>query len=179
LKEIEANRGRDCKGDLVHVLVSEYAVTFRAVGTESEYPVHGISPGAAQLPIPVLDKAIDMRSTSEIQLRITDGAIFCGKAALRHPRVSVGTIPDTSISVPVNASPLDLLVIERILGKDAVADQGLVSRLQKAKEGLPVALSRAAEQLIPYGVSSSDLAFLVEKVIREAEPKVRVALSSR
>lgn len=113
LKEIQANRGREGKTDLIHVLVSEYAATFRAVGTESECPVHGIIPGTAHIPIPVFEKALDMRNTNELQLRITDGAVFSGKSSVRHGAITVGTIPDTRISVPVDSSPLDLLVIER------------------------------------------------------------------
>lgn len=178
LKEIQANRGREGKDDLLHVLVSEYAVTFRAVGTESEYPVHGISPGVAQLPIPVFEKAIDMRDTNEIQLRMTDGAIFCGKVAVRHPGVVTGSIPDTRISVPINASPFDLLVIERLIGERTATDQGLASRLQEAKDGLPLALAKAAAELGPYGVSAEDLKAFVEKAMREAEPRVKAALSA-
>jgi hypothetical protein len=178
LKEIQANRGREGKDDLIHVLVSEYAVTFRAVGTQSEWPVHGISPGAAQLPIPVLEKAIDMRSSTELQLRITDGAIFCGKASVRHGAIAVGNIPDVRISVPVNSSPFDLLVMERLLGERAMVEQGLASRLQNAKIGLPVALAKAAKELHPYGVSADDLETLIETAMREAEPRVKAALSA-
>lgn len=54
--------------------------------------------------------------------------------------------------------------------------QGLTSRLQKAKEGLPLALAAATKQLGPYGVSAEDLEGLVEKTIREAEPRVKAAL---
>ena len=151
LKQIQANRGREGKDDLIHVLVSEYAATFRAVGTESECPVHGIGPGTAQLPISIFERAIDMRTTSELQLRITDGALFSGKSCVRHGGVTVGTIPDTRISVPVDSSPLDLLVIERIIGQAAMTAQGLTSRLQKAKEDLPLALAAATKQLGPYG----------------------------
>lgn len=178
LKQIQANRGREGKEDLVHVLVSEYAVTFRAVGTESEYPINGISPGAAQLPIQVLGRAIDMRNSNELQFRITDGAISCGKAIVRHPGIIVGSIPDTRISVPVNASSFDILVIERILGKEAAAGQDLASRVKKANEGLQLALSRATAELSPYGICSSDLEALIDAAIRDAEPKVRAALSA-
>jgi hypothetical protein len=86
LKEIKVNRGREGKDDLLHVLVSEYAVTFRAVGTESEYPVNGTGPGAAQLPIAIFERAVEMRTTNELQLRLTDGAIFSGKSAVRSSR---------------------------------------------------------------------------------------------
>lgn len=178
LKEIQANRGREGKTDIIHVLVSEYAATFRAVGTESECPVHGIGPGTAQVPISIFERAIDMRTTSELQLRITDGAIFSGKSCVRHGGVTVGTIPDIRISVPINSSPFDLLVMERLIGEAAMTDQGLTSRLQKAKEGLPLALAAATRQLSPYGVSAEDLEGLIEKAMREAEPRVKAALST-
>lgn len=177
LKQIQASRGREGKEDLIQVLVSEYAATFRAVGTQSECPVHGISPGTAQVPIPVFEKALDMRTTNELQLRTTDGAIFSGKSSVRHAAVTVGTIPDTRISVPIDSLPFDLLVIERLIGEAAMTAQGLTSRLQKAKEGLPLALAKAAAELGPYGVNAEDLRALVENAMREAEPRVKEALS--
>ena len=176
LKEIKVNRGREGKDDLLHVLVSEYAATFRAVGTESEYPVNGTGPGAAQLPIAIFERAVEMRTTNELQLRLTDGAIFSGKSAVRHPGVTVGAIPDTRISVPINSLPFDLLVIERIVGAHAATDQGLATRLQKAKDGLPIALAKAAAELTPYGVTAEDLKALVETAMREAEPRVKASL---
>lgn len=178
LKEIRANRGREGNDDLIHVLVSEYAVTFRAVGTESECPVHGIGPGTAQLPIPIFERAIDMRTTNELQIRITDGAIYCGKAVVRHGGVTVGNLPDVRISVPINASPLDLLVIERVIGQSGMIDQGLASRFRNAKAGLSGALTKAAAELGPYGVSVQELQSLVEAAMEDAEPKVKSALQS-
>ena len=177
-KQIQANRGREGKDDLIHVLVSEYAATFRAVGTESEWPVHGISPGAAQLPIPVFEKAIDMRSTNELQLRITDGAIVCGKASVRHEAVTLGKIPDIRISAPIDSSPLELLVIEHVLGQSGMADQGLTARVKEAQNRLSLALAKSTEELRPYGVSAQDLCSLVENAIQEAVPRIRVALSA-
>jgi hypothetical protein len=178
LEQMQANRGREGKNDLVHLLVSEYAATFRAVGTESECPVHGIRPGTAQMPIPVFERAVGRGATDELQLRVTDGAIFCGRAAVRHGRITVGAIPDTRISVPIDSLPFDLLVIERLIGERAAIEQGLASRLQQAKEGLTLALSKAAAELNPYGVGAEDLKALIEKAMREAEPKVKAALSA-
>ncbi len=178
LKQIKVNRGREGKDDLLQLLVSEYAVTFRAVGTESEYPVNGTGPGAAQLPISTFERAVDMRTSNELQLRLTDGVIFSGKSAVRHPAITVGSIPDTRISVPIDSLPFDLLVIERIIGTHTAIDQGLASRLQKAKDGLPIALAKAAAELTPYGVTAEDLKALVEKAMREAEPRVRASLDT-
>jgi hypothetical protein len=176
LKEIKANRGKYTREDHVHLLVSEYAVTFRAVGTEADYPVNGITPGAAEVPFIALEKAISMRNTHEIQLRVVDGVIYCGKASVKHPGIRVGIIPDVSLSVPINASPFELLLIERILGKDAAVDQGLTSRLLQASTNLPMAIKRAATELAPYGISDEDIRLLIESKMKEAEPRVRAAL---
>jgi len=178
LKEIMANRGREGKGDMMHVLVSEYAVTFRAVGTESDWPVNGVSPGTAQVPIPIRERAIDMQTTNGLQMRITDGAVFCGKAAVRHGGVTVGTISNTSISVRIDSTPLDLLVIERHIGASAIVEQGHTPRLNSAKEGRVSALAKAAAVLGPFGISAEDLVQLMEKALTNAEPKVRSSLAS-
>jgi hypothetical protein len=76
-----------------------------------------------------------MGSTNELQLRVPDGTIFCGKAAVRHGGVTISAIPDTRISVPINSLPFDFLVIERLIGERAAIEQGLAhvcSRLKKA-----------------------------------------------
>ena len=177
LKELQANRGRNSKTDLVYLLVSECAATFRALGTESEYPVHGISPGAAQLPISVLEGVLIMRTTHELELRITEGAVLCGKAVLRNESIALGKIPDLSVSVPIDPSKFELIVIGRVLGEGGVTEQGLQSRLEKAKQELRVAISRAAGILADYRVTESDIELLVEKAVRDAEPNVRKGLS--
>ncbi|GAC1364959.1 MAG: hypothetical protein NVSMB3_13560 [Acidobacteriaceae bacterium] len=176
LRQITVNRGRDAKDDIVHILVSEYAVTFRAVGTESEWPVDGIGPGVAQVPLPILERVLHMRTTRELQIRIELGIISSGKSSIRHSAVSLGHIPDVAITIPVNATPFEILVIDRVLGRVGALDQGLGMRLEKAGTGLPLALSRAAAALSPYGIELSDLEALVERKMTEAEPCVREAL---
>ena len=97
---------------------------------------------------------------------------FCGKAAVKHNDVSVGQIPDTCISMPINASPFELIVIGRILGETAVTEQGLQSRLDKATEEMRHSISRAASNLANFGVTQSDVELLVEKAIKDAEPGI-------
>lgn len=50
LRELQVNRGSHNKKDEVNILISEYAATFGAPGTDSEYPVDVRSPGVARLP---------------------------------------------------------------------------------------------------------------------------------
>ena len=177
LRELQFGRGAEGKNDTAHILVSEFAATFRCVGTESEYPVHGISPGAACLPLRILASVIDTQSTKEICFRITDGGIFWGRAGVRNPAIIVGEIPDTQMTFAVDAPAFDLLVIERVIGMDGVVAQDLTSRLQKAHEALTGALERAAAELEPYNVTLADLSRLVEAALADAEPMVRASLS--
>ena len=177
IKQIQANRGRYTKYDLVHVLISAYAATFKAFGTETEYPVNGISPGAAEMPIVALEKILGLRSALELELRVTEGAIACGKATVRDPAITLGRIPDLSVSAPIDCSGFELIVIGRLLGKDGANEQGLTSRLEEATREMHMAISRAAGILADYRVSESDIGLLVEKAIIDAAPAIRKGLS--
>ena len=173
LRELQANRGQHSKTDHVSILVSEFAATFRAPGTDSEYPVHGISPGVAHLPIGVLDRITEMRTTNELELRFTDGAVLCGKATVRHEAVTVGNVPDIRVQVPIDPSPFELVVIGRVLGETLVAEQGLSGRLQKATEQMNLAISSAASCLERFGVTEARVRLLVEAAIDDAQGNIR------
>jgi len=173
LRELQANRGRHSKSDQVSVLVSEYAATFRAPGTDSEYPVHGISPGVAHLPIAMLERITEMRTTNELELRFTDGAVLCGKSTVRHQAITVGNIPNIHVQVPINPSSFELVVIGRVLGEALVAEQGLGDRLQKATKQMNFAVSSAASCLACFGVTEAGVKLLVEAAIEDAQADIR------
>jgi hypothetical protein len=176
LRELQANRGARDKADIVSVLVSEYAATFRAPGTDSEYPVNGIAPGVAHLPITVLDRIMGMRSANELDLRLTDGAIWCGKATVRHKAIRVGNIPDLRVQVPINPSPFELVVIGRVLGEALIREQGIEQRLTKATEQMNLAVSSAASSLASFGVTEASVKQLVEAAIEDAQASIRSGL---
>jgi hypothetical protein len=178
LKELKANRGRAGMADLVYLLVSGYAATFRAPGTESEYPVHGIAPGTARLPIAVLERITEMRTSVELELRVADGEISCGKARVRHTAITLGGIPDMRISVPIDASAFALVVISRVLGNAAVIEQGIGSSIARARQQMDRAISNAASSLAPFGVTEVDIQSLVERAIEKAQEGVRRGLLS-
>jgi len=176
IKELKVNRGGEGTDDLIYLLVSEYAATFRAVGTESEYPVNGIGPGCAQLPIVVLERIAEMRTSTELQLRVTAGAVLCGSATVRNRAITLGQIPDTSIRVPIDPSDFELIVIGRVLGDLVAAEQGLQSRLECARAELRLAICAAAMNVASYGVSESDIELLIEKAIKDAESRITKGL---
>jgi hypothetical protein len=56
MSQLKVNRGSHKQSDFVDILVSEFAATFRSVGTETEVPVHGKRPGSLRLPLRIVDK---------------------------------------------------------------------------------------------------------------------------
>jgi hypothetical protein len=178
LRQLKANRGRLCETDLVSILVSEYAATFRAPGTDSEYPVHGIAPGVVQMPIEMLDRIPRMRTSDELELHFKAGEVLCGKSAVRHKAITLGHIPDIRFQVPIDPSPFELVVIGRVLGEVIIAEQGLEARLRQAKEQMNLAISKAAANLSGFGVSEDGVQSLVEAAIEDAQAGIREGVTS-
>jgi hypothetical protein len=176
LREIQTN----CKGfsdvNSVHMLISEFAVTVRVVGMESEYPVNGIQPGTFQMPIAVLQRIAGMRDTKEVALHVQEGAVSSGSSTVRHPAIRLSTIPDVRVNVPIDASVFDLLVIGRLLDEKELEKQGLSERISKARERFERDLSLAATCLSHYFVKREDLEILIDRLQKEAEPSVRAAI---
>lgn len=176
IREIQTN----CKGfsdiTVVHVLVSEFAMTVRVVGMESEYPVNGIQPGTFEMPIAVLRRIASMRQTKELALHVQEGAVASGSSTVRHSAIHLAAIPDLRVSVPIDASIFDLLVVGRLLDEKELERQGLKERISKARERFQRDLSLAATCLSRYHVKQKDLEALVERVQEEAEPAVRAAI---
>jgi hypothetical protein len=164
IREVRTN----CKGSpdasTVYLLVSEYAMTVRAVGMESEYPVNGIRPGTFQMPIAALRRITSMRPTSS------------GSSTVRHPAIRLSTIPDVRVSVPIDASNFDLLVIGRLLEEAELEKQGLLDRITKARERYQKDIAIAAACLTQYHVRQGDLEVLIDRLLKEAEPAVKSAI---
>jgi hypothetical protein len=176
IRELQTN----CKGfkdvSSVHLLVSEYAMTVRAVGMESEYPVNGIQPGTFQMPIAVLRQIAKMQQTKELALHIQSGAVSSGSSTVRHSEIRLSSIPDLSVSVPIDASAFDLLVISRLLDVRELEKQGLTERVSKAREQFNNDLAYAASFLTRYRVSKDDLGGLLDRIFKESEPAIKAAI---
>jgi hypothetical protein len=178
IRELQVNRGSHVKDDRVAILVSGYAATFRAPGTDSEYPVDGIIPGVAHMPIAVLSRIKDMLTANESELRITNGAVMSGKLIVKHEAIKVGEIPNIRVQVPIDPSPFELIVIGRILGEELIVEQGLESCLESATDLMNQAISKAASHLSPFGITNAALRSLVDSAIESAKGDVKAGVYS-
>lgn len=176
IRELRTN----CKGfkDILsaNLLVSEFAMTVRAVGMESEYPVDGIQPGTFQIPIAVLRQIAGMSETKELALHIQNGAVRSGSSTVRHPEILLGAIPDVRINIPIDASVFELLVISRLLGEPELGRQGIAERVLKAREQYKRDIAFAASCLSRYKVKPDDLDGLIDRIMTDSESAIKSAM---
>jgi hypothetical protein len=178
-QQLTENRGSNKDTDSADLLVSECVATFRAVGTSTELPIHGIQPGTARLPILTLEKIAAVAKTfkgQETLVLIWDGLIKVGSWQTRNPEITLGTIPDQSLDMPSDASFLDTLALASLLTPAGVKNQGLERRVVKAERAKEDAIDRATRALEPLTVDREQIATLVEKHIAEAGNRLQKIL---
>ena len=178
LRQVQANARNAPDVKSVNILVSEFAMTVRSLGIESEFPVVGIQPGTFHIPIAVLKQIASMQQTTRVALSIRDGEVSAASSKVRHPGIHLSRIPDLRISVPVDVSNFDLLVIGRLLSPEELQRQGLAERVSKSREKLGKDIRYAATLLSSYYVTEEDLVAVDERIQREAEPRLRAAVFS-
>jgi hypothetical protein len=177
LREIEVNRGSYASTDFVDFLVSEVAATLRSVGTETEIPVNGKQPGAARLPLSLLDKlskVIGSSKQKDVTIVCEAGIVKIGTFSVKHPNIETGIIPDQSMSVPINLSVLDTLALCKVLTPQQIAEQGLRERIEEAQRECSNAIDAAAATLREFGVSAKQLTGLVDDAVGIAASKIQL-----
>jgi hypothetical protein len=179
-KQLLMNRGEFRDSDLADLLVSECAATLRTVGTSTEIPVFGTSPGAARLPLSVLKDIAKIAGTyksKEVPMVVEEGAIKLASFRMRNENITLGAIPNQQIDIPVDASLLDTLAIGVLLSELQITEQGLTRRVldgwQKANE----AIHEAASSLTALEVTEAQIRELVEKRIQAAAERLRAGFA--
>jgi hypothetical protein len=119
-----------------------------------------------------------MQQTTKVALAINEGEVSAASSTVRHPGIRLARIPDLRVSVPVDASSFDLLVIGRLLSPDELQRQGLAERVAKAGEKLKKDVRFAVSFLSRYNVTEDDLEALIERIQKKAEPRLRAAVFS-
>jgi hypothetical protein len=181
-KQVLVNRGKFKNTDVADLMVSECVATFRAVGTSTEIPVNGISPGTARIPLSALDaiaRTAGMFKRKEVTVLIEDGGIKVDTFRHSHPHIKLGILPDQSIDLPIDASLLDTLGVGAVLTESAIERQGLTNRILDAWERANRSITSAAGSLAALGVTEEQIRQLVEKQVTAAGQRLIQAFSSR
>lgn len=178
-KHITFNRAQNADADLVDLLVSECVATFRAVGTSTEIPVHGLRPGTARIPFLTFEKIAGVARTfkgNETTISVRDGAIKIGSWQTKSPEITTGTIPDQNIDMPADAGVLDTLAMASLLTPQKVKEQGIEHRVRNAERAKENAIDAATKALQPLDVAREQIVSLVEEHIRKTGEGLRSLL---
>ena len=178
-RQLTVNRALNKANDFADLLVSECIATLRTVGSSTELPVHGIQPGSARLPILTLEKIAAVAKTfkaKETLVVIWDGLIKIGSWQTRNPEITLGTIPDQSLDIPVDASFLDTLALASLLTSDGIREQGMEKRVLHAQKAKEDAIDSAIQALRPLAIERDQIAILVEEHIAAAGKRLRRSL---
>lgn len=169
VKQLLANRDKNAAGDFADVLVSECVATLRTVGSSTEIPVAGTAPGAARVPVSCFEEFIRQSRTfhqREIEISISPGVFKIGSWRQKYPDISLGTIPDQAMDLPVNASVLDTLALAEIMTDEQISRQGLGKRLNAAKESAASAIKKATAALAPLEIAEEQVQELVQQHVQ-------------
>jgi hypothetical protein len=180
--ELKANRREYRDSDVVDILVSEFAATFRSIGTEAEAPVEGKSPGTVRIPLRIVDKIIRIAPSlkkRKLHFQCAPGVVRIGTFSLKHPDIESGQIPDQGLQIPIDASVLDTLAISEILGPAQIVQEGMRSRVEDAMAARGRAISAALEALDAFGITKAQIQRLIEASVTDAAARLRSGLRSR
>jgi hypothetical protein len=178
-RQLLSNRGSHRKQDCFDVLVSECVATFRTIGTSTEIPIHGIQLGTGRVPLAILEKFVSLSHTfkgTETKVLIWEGLFKIGGWQTRNTDITLGTIPDQTFDIPVDASFLDTLAAASLLSTEELRVQGLERRAAKAERARDDAIERATRALEPLLVGREKIAALVQDHIAEAGKRLRGTL---
>jgi hypothetical protein len=169
-KKLSINRRSFKETDSADLLVSECAVTFRAIGTSTEEPVRGISPGTVRLPLRILAKVVGVaKSYNKIELsfRFEQGVVRVEKFSLNHPDITLGILPNPKFELPIDADPMQTLTMASLLSLEQILDQGLRERVETAQRYVSAKTSTAAGILQELGIQPKEVTSLVDQHIRK------------
>lgn len=180
-KQLVVNRGEFRDSDLVDLLVSECVATLRTVGTSTEIPVIGTSPGVARLPLSVLKemtKVAGSYKTEEVPILIIEGGIKVASFRRANEQITLGQIPDQRIDIPVDASLLDTLAIGVLFSEMQITEQGLTRRVLDAWQKANEAIHEAAASLTKLEVTEAQIRGLVEERVQSVADRLRAGFAN-
>ena len=181
MDQLKVNRGKRADSDLVDIVVSENAATFRAVGTETEEPVNGKQPGSVRVPLKTIDainKVVGTFKKTELTFYCDPGIIKIESWSVKHPDIELGRAPDQRLGLPIDVSVLDTLALSEIFTTGQIVEQGLRMRVQEALEARTSAVANTLTILQPFGVTERQLQGLIEAHVKDAASRLRKSLEA-
>ena len=181
-KQLQVNRGEFKDADFVDIVVSTCSAELKSVGTETTIVADGRQTGRSRIPLRMLARLVDAaRSyhTKECMILVDNGFASVGRTKVSHPDISVGIQVCEAISIPTNASVLDILAVATRMSPADLANGGLLERVEAAQKRASSAIETASGALEDFGISSDDITDLVDRRVAEVAVAIKTNLTAK
>ncbi len=136
-----------------------------STGSSTAIEASVIQAGYARVPLDVLKKlrrtAVTYKKT-QVRLRIEPGRVRIENFGLSHPDIELQRLGSRIVDLPVDATPLDMLALVKLLSSDEIAEAGLAARVLNAQERAIAAIDWAARSLEDFQVPREAIRDLLE-----------------
>ena len=137
----------------------------RSTGTSTQMNAQVIRAGNARVPLPVLSHIRKVAATftrDRLRVQIEAGRFKVESFSFSHPDVELRRIGTRMADLPVNASVLDGLAMQKLYSAEELAESGLAGRVLEAQERASSAIENAARSLQEFSVPREAVAELLD-----------------
>lgn len=136
-----------------------------STGTSTEMDANVVQAGYGRVPLPILKsikKVAGSFRTDRVRVKIEAGRLKIETFGFSHPDIELKRIGTRIADLPVNASVLDALAMQKLYSAEELAESGLAARVLGAQERAIATVERATRSLEEFEIPRAAVAELVE-----------------
>ncbi len=165
IRLILASRKDYWNQDTADLIALANTVVLRSTGTATEMDAEVVQAGHGRVSLQVLKHISKIAATFKalrLRVRIQAGRIKVERYSLSHPAIEMKVMGARIVDLPVNATAIDTLAMQKLHSAQELRESGLAARVLDAQEQASVAIDRATRALRPFGVPREAVRDLVE-----------------
>jgi hypothetical protein len=181
LRIVLAGRAEFSDQDTADFTVRVGEVHLCSTGTETSFQASIAAAGYARVSIPVLKRMRKIGSSfkqDSLRVRIERQRVRIESFGFTSPDVELKPFGPRIADVPIDATVLDLLALQKLYSAEEIADSGLAARVAEAQETLIANVDSAHRALSQLNVNRVELRNLVERQIVEHASRMKLAMTS-
>lgn len=179
IQQILVGRREYLHKDTADLIAVADSLALCSTGTSAEIDAVVVQAGLGRVTLPVLHnirKVAPTFSFPRLHVEIGVGRIKIASYTLSHPDIELKPISARTADLPINATVIDALAMQKLYSAEEIVESGLAARVLDAQKKARRAISDAEYALHSFGVPREAIRDLVEahialhaKALRAAE----------
>ena len=182
IRIVLAGRAEFSDKDCADLVVRGDEVQVCSTGTTTSFPASVATAGYVRVSIPVLQRmrkiALSFKQP-RLRLRIESQRVRIESFGFSSPDVELKPLGPRIADVPLDATVLDLLALQKLYSEEEIGDSGLAARVAEAQETYISKLDSAAQALQQFGVTRDEVRELIDRRLLEHARKTHVASAAQ